>query len=264
MIKKTQTAISESEKWITSLIPETYVFHHVHACENQKNKFLLLLFNETFLSKIGTMRKNFNIPSKGFNNKEAAIRWANKIYSSSSLKKSYRKSLSVLLAESKISRRWENAIQSYIAFNKKDIDPIIPPPFEVAIVQDEEGANENRLMLRIFEDTTLDEIKYFWPEIENHKALINHFDTAARNDFEGVNTPDRKGGITKKYVPWIPRRKKIPNIHLYTKVFEMHQRGATSEEIIKEIRMPGKSYTYNDISKLLNEIKTLAEKIVLY
>lgn len=229
----------------------------------QKEKFSLLFYNNNFLEKIKKIRTTFNIPSNGFTERSEAIKWIKKIQISR-----YEKSINDLLLTANASERWKNSINCLLLFNNQKPYHLFPDPFIFYVNQDKKGSLH--LIMEIFIDTSLEDIKKKWPNIEKHKKTLDSPNEKSekqknKNEYYLLNRKEKR--IEKKTLSLLPRDRHIKSLSKYVKIYNQKRAGKTYKEIseMEEIKALYKgAVTYNDIEKDLNRFNFYIKKNRLF
>ena len=263
MTKINQKVITAAEEWVTTLMPDFHFKESLEAPKSQRNKLLVFLCNKELRKAIEAIREEFTIPVVGLKDKVKAKEWAEKLYCSPKNKTCYFNEISRLLEVFNASQRWENALQYYVLFNKKSFDHLIPLPFDAGIRVDEE--NKRHLSLELYSDTTLEDIKLFWPEISALKTPLDRFQDDNTNTGEFILVLDKsKKKLTKSYVQKTGRLKKPFDLPGNLKIYDLKNKGLKYKEIAETVKLNQKTISYDDVSRILNRFEKIAKKTKLY
>lgn len=232
----------------------------------QKDKFSLLFYNNVFIKEIEKIRINFDIPKNGFDKKEGAadaVVWHRKVK-----KNSFDKIINELLIKINASDRWKEPIEYFILFNDQKPYHLFPEPFTFYIKMDKNRVLH--LIMEVFPNTSLEDIKKKWPEIEKNKQILfspnqKIKDKEKQKSFLILDT--KKGITEKRNVSLLLRDRTINNLNKYIKIYKLKQSGKTYKEIAKmeEIKKLyiGKIVTYNEIQKDLDRFRSYIKNTYL-
>lgn len=182
--------------------------------ESEKQQLNLLLCKGQFNADIIYIRKRYKIPNNGFSNKEEVNKWydilkantenflkevwydkleeiefvgssaqksdyLNKLIESkkaifdSSPYRLYKNEIFKLAKKHKLSPEWEKYLENYIIFNDLEM---IEWNAEINFdIQTDKFNDKRKIVINIYEDTTIDDIKAIWPRITKvQESLLSH------------------------------------------------------------------------------------------
>jgi len=156
-----------------------------------RQKLELMTRRPDFQEEVRFFRTQFGIPREGFAD-DKCLEWAKSIISDAKMYaqkdplrayaklqegklhtplNEYENTLRKMLRTFGIRRRWLEAVEYYLLFNKLDAHEVLPKSVEVAFIPDE-ITGENTLCLRISTDTEQRDILDWWSTIENFQGII--------------------------------------------------------------------------------------------
>lgn len=223
-MKKSYMITDPAEAWVTTLAKDTFRFGQKinKRIYKQKQKFDILLSDPSFIERVDTIRRTFRIPDKGFTSFQDCLKWAINLYKKENMLKSFKNNIKTIFPieeKNKIGERWWPAVEYFILFNRADADHLFPNQVDFGV---EERGGELILGLEIYKDTTMDDIKAIWPQIEDHKKILGRVDKM------------KKDKMTIK--AWQPKRfGEYENFLKYKKAFELKNQGRSYNYIASEL-----------------------------
>lgn len=204
--------------WLSSLSENT-IKPDQPISKLQREKFLILQSNQEFLLRMARIRTKFGIFTKTFKDQ---LEWAKNLYKTkktSETKSDFDKEIQKLLHDFHISERWQQAIEYYVIFNKSPKN-LIPPALDFCF-----GDNLHSITIKINRNTTLDDIKETWKEIEKSKSALKVLSEKYETDDGRRILKFRK---PKKHTP-------IREFQKYKKTYQLRQKGLKYRDIAKQL-----------------------------
>ena len=230
----------------------------------QKEKFLLLTARPVFKDAIHRLRAEARVPQDGFSKFEVGQSWARNL---SDVTKGYLNAeLSRILKSLDIGERWQQAIEYYWIFNQQPQDELIPQPVDYMV----ENSN-TALSLKVYKDTTLDDIKEIWPDIKEQQVFLGRLDAHSQSNYKKRTGRPRYDGFVldpkkKRITPvvkWQPKRfGSYKNFREYQKAYEMRENSKSYKDIAKALGWGDASW--EKVSIYIKRFKDAVEKNELY
>lgn len=236
---------SPAEEWLSSL-SEDIIKANQPVSKLQKEKFFILQSNPDFLLRMAKIRTQFGILTKIYKDR---LEWAKNLYKTKKINKTksdFDREIEKLLYSFRISKRWQKAIEYYVIFNRSPQN-LIPPAIDFWV-----NSDFHSIVIKINRNTTLDDIKENWKEIEKNKSALEILSEEYKTNNGRRILKFRK---PKRYTP-------IKEFQKYKKAFRLRQSGLTYMQIAKEMGF-GKIH-YSDVGIFINRFKRIIRENELY
>jgi hypothetical protein len=204
----------------------------------QLNKAKLFLEHLIFQEEVELLRSALGIPTEGFRDEEEAF-----VFLMNTDQKQFELLLKKLIKKHSVSGRWYMAFGYNLLLNTPEV-PIrfIPPVMEMYVPNE-----RDRLVLEIFKDTTLGDVKEIWQVIKQQQSALKP-NTKTRSE-KGVSLMvwDEETGKCK-FVTAAPAKRNRSS--------DLYQRG----ELIVKLRSQG--FSDNEIALQIHSNEVLTAKDV--
>ncbi|MFA5368938.1 MAG: hypothetical protein WC303_02935 [Candidatus Paceibacterota bacterium] len=234
-----------AEEWISSLSENT-IKAKQPTPKSQEERFFILKSNQKFLLRITEIRTLFGLPLKNYLDQ---LGWAENLYKNKKTnitKTNFDKKIQSLLYDFHISQRWKKLVECYVISDSVP-KSLIPPALDFYI-----DKNFNSIIIEINRETTLDDIRENWKEIEKNKHALEVLSETYRTD-------DGRRILKFKKTK---RRVSIKEFKKYKKAFLLKQSGESYKQIAKTLNIH--KITYFDVGIFINRFKRIIKENDLY
>jgi len=233
------------ERWFNSITTNAVEPKPI-VSKSQKLKFHILLSNPDFLLKVRALRKMLGLPIK-YNEAQKHKSRIEKLYQNYNI--------TTLLQDFKVSDRWRNAIEHYVIFNKIS-EHLFPPDIIYGVYNDRQS-----ILITTNRNTTLEDIKRIWKDIEQLKSFLYVFNGAHKTPNGIIFTP-QNGKLTEVNLFKTKRKMNMTEFNKYKKAYELRGRGVKCKPIAEQLGI-GKG-NYPRVGIFINRFKRIIRENELY
>jgi hypothetical protein len=210
--------------------------------KKQKEKFRILLCREDFINGIDQLRKDFNIPKNGFNEGGLeSLEWARLLFENVSTKEEFNYKFRDFLNNIRVSVRWKEIIDYYLLYNVNASDFLLPSVIEVT---EDFKKGEHRLIIELYKDTTIEDLKKFYKQVFKKVQPYLGKDLLEKGQIRNGDFDDSLHIPEKDQFRVVSKKKnkrfgEHPNLEESLRVKRLYDEGQTYPEVAKSLNQSG-------------------------
>lgn len=224
--------------------------------KKQLEKARLFFEHVIFQKEAVALRTFLNIPEDGFTSEDDSFAYitdhANQVV--------FLKSLSEFVRKYNISNRWFSVFGYYVLMNDVDIpNGLIPSVVEMYVPN-----SRDRVMLEIFKDTKIEDVKEAWHIINQQQlALKPNNKTRSKKEEDLMVWNESVGKF--EFVKAAPAKRLRKSLLLKRgkEILESRAVGMSDKEIAREIKS-NKILTAKDVADIVHDYKSLLKQMCLH